>query len=778
MKPATVTRSFAKYLLAALLAVACTAEAVISEQAPENTEPVSPFVGPTATVEFDEDLTALFEESVKSADARTLLGAMGIKSLRRVFPDAGEYEARSRAMGMHRFYQVELAGVIPETKAAESLEDRPGVLSVTLPRPIRRRGFFNDPYLSRQWNMVNTKYPAADIHLEDVWRNYTVGSNNVIVCIVDEPLDVNHPDLAGNVWSDGAGHHGYNFVRKTYDLKFYEGDFGHATHVGGVISAVNNNGLGVSGMAGGDAVQGIPGVLLQSAAIFSGLLSGSDAQDADAIKWGADHGAVISQNSWGYYADDDEDGVVSDEEMADYKAMSIPPVIKSAIDYFIRYAGCDEDGNQLPDSPMQGGLVIFAAGNEGDLGVDYDPIGDYEPVISVGAIGMDGSAAYYSNYGNWVDIAAPGGGASRRDDSIWSTVPLEMSDNIGYQNIDKDGYLWVGTSMACPHVSGLAALIISYFGQEGFTADQCREILFAGLGDTIGGDRPVGRKLNALASFEYGVQHYPSGEVTPLPPVLTLEQNNVTVKAHEQVTLQVSATDPNRSSVTVNCTPGSDALVFNPASGEVVITGRNAPSGTYSAVFTAKNAYNLTAEATLQYTILPNHAPVVTKAQEDVVLNGGVTTITPAFQDEDGETLVLQASSADAGILQAAVSGSSQIRLTPVGNGITTVTVTATDALGASASFSFRVAVRTSSKQIDVYPVPASTVVYFWPASVAEQKLKVTLYSGTGSRVLSAELNAGVFLPAQLDITSLAPGKYTAVLEYDGTSLRETVVKI
>lgn len=774
MKPATVTRSFAKCLLAALLAVACTAEAVISEQAPENTEPVSPFVGPTATVEFDEDLTALLEESVKSADARTLLGAMGIKSLRRVFPDAGEYEARSRAMGMHRFYQVELAGVIPETKAAESLEARPGVLSVTFPRPIRRRGFFNDPYLSRQWNMVNTKYPAADIHLEDVWRNYTVGNNNVIVCIVDEPLDVSHPDLAGNVWSDGAGHHGYNFVRKTYDLNFYNGDFGHATHVGGVISAVNNNGLGVSGMAGGDAVQGIPGVLLQSAAIFSG---NSSVNEAEAIKWGADHGAVISQNSWGYYADSNDDGMITDEERAEYKGMPIPPATQKAIDYFISFAGCTPDGYQREDSPMKGGLVIFAAGNEGDMDMDYDPICSYEPVISVGAFGMDGKRASYSNFGNWVDIAAPGGGASRREDSIWSTVPLEMSDNIGYQNIDKDGYFWVGTSMACPHVSGLAALIISYFGREGFTADQCREILFAGLGDTIGGDRPVGRQLNALASFEYGVQHYPSGEVTPLPPVLTLELDKVTVKAHEQISLHVSATDPNPSIVTVSCTPGSDALVFNPASGEVVITGRNAPAGTYTAVFTAKNAYNLTVEATLQYTILPNHAPVVTKAQENLVLNGGVTTIAPAFQDEDGETLTLQASSADAGIVQAAASGS-QIQLTPVGSGLTTVTVTASDALGASASFSFRVAVRTSSKQIDVYPVPASTVVYFWPASPTEKHLKVTLYSGTGSRVKSAELNAGIFLPAQLDITFLAPGKYTAVLEYDGTSWRETVVKI
>lgn len=774
MKPATVTRSFAKCLLAALLAVACTAEAVISEQAPENTEPVSPFVGPTATVEFDEDLTALLEESVKSADARTLLGAMGIKSLRRVFPDAGEYEARSRAMGMHRFYQVELAGVIPETKAAESLEARPGVLSVTLPRPIRRRGFFNDPYLARQWNMVNTNYPAADIHLEEVWRDYTVGNNKVIVCVVDEPVDYTHPDLVDNIWSDEEGHHGYSFVRKTYDLNFYNGDFGHATHVGGVISAVNNNGLGVSGMAGGDAVQGIPGVLLQSAAIFSGY---SSVNEAEAIKWGADHGAVISQNSWGYYADSNDDGVITDEERAEYKGTPIPPATQKAIDYFISFAGCTPDGYQREDSPMKGGLVIFAAGNEGDMDMDYDPICSYEPVISVGAFGIDGKAADYSNFGNWVDIAAPGGGATRREDSIWSTVPLEMSDNIGYQNIDSDGYYWVGTSMACPHVSGLAALIISYFGREGFTADQCREILFAGLGDIIGGSKPVGRKMDALASFEYGVQHYPAGGVNPLPPSIELERNNITVKAHEQVSVQVRVSDPNRSRVFVNCTPGSDAFTFNPETNEALIIGRNAPAGTYTAVFTARNLYDLQAETRLQYTILPNHAPVLASAQEDLVLNAPLT-ISPAFRDEDGETLTLQATSADPAILQVSASGSSQILLTPVGGGITTVTVTAKDAVGASVSTSFRVAVRTSSKKVEIYPVPAKTEVYFWPASIHEQPIKVTLYSATGSRVKSAEFSAGVFQPAKLDITSLAPGKYTAVLEYDGTSWRETVVKI
>lgn len=782
MKLATVTRNFAKYLGAAILAIACTEQDFTQEQAPTSSEPVVSKEGVipgVAIVEFDEALTSAIEaELAQGAGVTTksmgsVIDQLGIIQMERVFPFAGEFEPRTRAMGLHHFYKVSYSESTPVTKAMTSLEAVPGVVSVSPSRPIAKRAVFNDPMFPYQWHLVNSQYNNADVNVQDVWKNYTKGSNKVVVCVVDEAVDATHEDLKDNLWKDASGHTGYNYARDNYDLTIRpeggDGDTGHGTHVAGTISAVNNNNLGLCGIAGGDKAAGVQGVLIMSHCIFSGKKIADDWATYRAIKEGADRGAVISQNSWGYYADTDGDYKVSDEELANYMQVEEAPAMAAAIAYFVENAGCDADGNQRPDSPMKGGLVFFAAGNEN---IGYDIVGSNDPnIIEVGAFRETGLKASYSNWGDWVHIAAPGGEGDYDYDSIWSTLPTSV-ETLGY-----GGRYWAGTSMACPHVSGVAALIVSYFGGPDFTADAAKEILFAGRGDTIGGEKPIGGKINALASFEYGVQHYPTGEVTPLPPVLTLEQDKVTVKAHEQISLHVSATDPNPSIVTVSCTPGSDALVFNPASGEVVITGRNAPAGTYTAVFTAKNAYNLTVEVTLQYTILPNHAPVVTKAQENLVLNGGVTTIAPAFQDEDGETLTLQASSADAGIVQAAASGS-QIQLTPVGSGLTMVTVTASDALGASASFSFRVAVRTSSKQIDVYPVPASTVVYFWPASPTEKHLKVTLYSGTGSRVKSAELNAGIFLPAQLDITSLAPGKYTAVLEYDGTSWRETVVKI
>lgn len=442
----------------------------------------------------------------------------GIPSMRRVFPDGGEYEERARKAGLHLFYEIDIDPEMPRTKAAGVLEAVPGVEEVEFDRPIKLRAF-NDPNLSQQWHYYNpgtkTGYKAgADINVKRVWDEIGTGDASVIVNVVDAGVLLTHPDLAANAIP--AGENGSkNFTNNTYVI----GPGSHGTHVAGTIAAINNNGIGVCGIAGGDHAAGIGGARILSSQIFGATDDDPDAstsQTAQAIRWGADHGAVICQNSWGYYADTNDDGTVSDAEYQSFKRMQIPSTIKAAVDYFITYAGCDKDGNQRPDSPMKGGVVFFAAGNED---IDYDPICAYEPVVAVGAFGPTGEKAYYSNYGPWVDLAAPGGDYY---------APSRNSSNqvlsLGLNNT----YAWAqGTSMACPHASGVAALIVSVRGGAGFTNDMLKEALLGGADQEFFEDNAIiGPKIDAYASAMYFSSEPPQA---PEKPVAEAVSNRITV---------------------------------------------------------------------------------------------------------------------------------------------------------------------------------------------------------------------------------------------------------
>ena len=486
----------AAFLTAALL-LSCAREEILTvvpdtpKDSPQELD--GNFVYGEARVYLSEELAAQVEEATlsgslvtKSSDMNLALTELGITEMTRLFPHAGEYEERTRREGLHRWYVVKYSQGVPMTKAQTSLEEVEGIHIYELVRKIRINDF-ND-LTSDLWGLYNQSNPGFDINVRPVWDNFTTGNPDVIVSVVDAGVDLNHEDLADNCLSTGH----YNFVNNnSYIVPGY-----HGTHVGGTIAAVNNNKKGIVGIAGGDKAKGQKGVKLMSCQIFVDNPDGTtdQAPGATAIKYGADNGAVISQNSWGYSFDRNHDGEVSGDEMKEALNATISASDKAAVDYFVKYAGCDNKGNQLPGSPMKGGVVIFAAGNEG---IPNGAPAEYDGVIAVGAVTPDGSRASFSNYGPWVDICAPG-------TSILSTIPGNQYD---YSQ---------GTSMACPHVSGVAALIVSYFGGPGFTNEMLKsKLLESSNKSAISQTRQVGGLVDAYGAFVYGNDKAPS-EVTDL----------------------------------------------------------------------------------------------------------------------------------------------------------------------------------------------------------------------------------------------------------------------
>jgi len=270
----------------------------------------------------------------------------------------------------------------------------------------------NDPRYNEQWHYHNTGQQSgtvdADIDLPEAW-DITKGNNSVVVAVIDEGISYTHTDLAANMWPGN----GYNFVTNTSTIS--PGD--HGTHVAGTIAANTNNGTGVSGIAGGTGTGN--GVRLMSCQVFTTSSSGGF---ENAPIWAADHGAAISQNSWGYTSVGYYEQVVLD-----------------AIDYFNANGG---------GTVLNGGITIFAAGNSSSSGQWYP--GYYSGTFSVAATNNQDIKAWYSNYDTWVDISAPGG----ETDAVAARGVLSSLTGNTY------GF-YQGTSMACPHVSGVAALILS-----------------------------------------------------------------------------------------------------------------------------------------------------------------------------------------------------------------------------------------------------------------------------------------------------------------------------
>ena len=426
---------------------------------------------------------------IKTLDVSTK--AVKATSIRRVFPYAPKFEAQRAKYGLDRWYEVTFDESVSTAEALSVFKKTAGVQSAhgivpmelkenakfrkatTLPKATSTAMPFNDPRLSAQWHYFNdgslaNSKAGADINLFEAWKT-TTGSDKVVVAIIDGGVDLTHEDLAANIAvneaelngtpgvdDDGNGYiddvYGWNFCTNSSEIYPHS----HGTHVAGTVAAVNNNGIGVCGVAGGDGTTG-SGVKLLSVQVFDSRSGTGEADFAAALVYAAERGATIAQCSWGWAT-------------ADYKEQSV----LDAIDYFTDVARSDN---------MTGGLCIFAAGNEGSTGNWYP--GCYEPVLCVAAMNDDFTPSSYSNYGSWVDVIAPGGLMDYGDaHGILSTLP---DDSYGYSE---------GTSMATPHVSGIAALVLSQHGKDGFLNETLRQQIVTSVNDFYA--------LNPTAEGNYG----------------------------------------------------------------------------------------------------------------------------------------------------------------------------------------------------------------------------------------------------------------------------------
>ena len=668
-------------------------------------------------------------QSVPSAMASAMKYA-GAYKMERVFKPAGIYEERTIAEGLDRWYTIyfdeskDVAEVVQQFNKAAGVEYAERVLPIARPKftakpytgpaPQTRNqptaSAFNDPLLAKQWHYYNDgsvsphAKKGADCNLKPVWEKYTTGKSNVIVAVVDGGIDITHEDLVDNLYinekekngqagvdDDGNGFvddvYGYNFVeaKDVVGGKIEPDNEGHGTHVAGTVGARNNNGIGVAGVAGGNGAAD-SGVRLMSCQIFRGKDEQGDA--AAAIKYAADNGAVICQNSWGYSS---TSGVTA-----------MPKLLKEAVDYFIKMAGCDANGQQRANSPMKGGVVVFAAGNENKEFAAYPAW--YPPAVSVSAMAWNFAKASFSNYARWITIMAPGGDQDTfgTEGGILSTVPKSKVPS---------GYAYFqGTSMACPHVSGIAALIASYFGRQGFTNEELKSRLITAyrpfnideLNPAYKGKLGKGY-IDAEAAFESDTKIAPEkvGTLTLTPDFVDITAEWSIAKDEDKTAafyrLYISPNDLTAENI--------KDMSFKEINGmghslgeKLRFTFDNLKDNkAYSIAVVAVDRWgNLSEPAIQKCTTKLNHAPEVTNFPEKVIElnNNERKTFSFNVADPDGHNWDIRAIGETKGVSYSISQATVTVSIVPVLQaGSYTCTFVLTDDLGAKSekSFTFKV---------------------------------------------------------------------------------------
>lgn len=535
-------------------------------------------------------------------------------------------------------YVVKLPPFMAMEDAALFLQNLPGVRYVEPNYIAYAIATPNDPGYNQQYGPQRIQANLA----WDIWQP----QRTVYIAIIDTGVDYNHQDLVNKFRRHSNGTiYGWNTLNNTTNAN---DDNGHGTHCAGIAAAEINNGVGIAGVAAWNP--SVPNsrtfVQIMPVKVLSSSGSGSWSSVANGITWAADNGAHILSLSLG--------GSSGSQQLAD------------AVNYAWN-RGC---------------LIVVAAGNGGSSSFQYPAA--YTNCIAVAATDSADRLASFSQYGSWVDIAAPGVG-------VYATWP-----GNSYRSLD-------GTSMACPHVSGAAALVWSH--APSLTNQQLRTILETNVdpyqpysGRTIA---PNAGRLNVYRALQAA-----GNPGQPTLSSLSLSPTSVVGGQSSTGTVTLTAAAPSGGFV-VNLSSSNSTVASVPTSVTV-------PAGQTSATFTVSTtAVSTTTTVTItataggisrQATLTVNPAPSVTLQSLTVspsfVIGGNSATGTVTLSGPapaGGVVVTLRSSRPDRASVPISITvpaGATQasftIRTTSgffTGEWVTGVTITATlDSTSRSAS--------------------------------------------------------------------------------------------